>query len=56
MKRKRQDHALGLEMGLQGLVLQAAGLAIGIVLSLIVLPFDILSQGMKKVVIPAHYT
>ena len=35
---------------LQGLVLQAVGLAIGIVLSLIVLPFDILREGLRKVV------
>ena len=34
---------------LQGLVLQAVGLAIGIVLSLIVLPFDILREGLRKV-------
>ena len=40
-----------IEMGLlQGLVLQAVGLAIGIVLSLIVLPFDILREGLRKVV------
>ena len=35
----------------QGLVVQALGLAIGIVLSLIVLPFDILREGLKKVVV-----
>ena len=56
MKCKRQEPDLGLDMGLQGLVLQAAGLALGILLSLIVLPFDILSQGMKKVVIHTQYT
>ena len=40
-----------IEMGLlQGLVLRAVGLAIGIVLSLIVLPFDILREGLRKVV------
>ena len=39
-------------MGLQGLALKAAGLAIGIVLSLIVLPFDILREGWLKVVAP----
>ena len=33
----------------QALVLQAAGLAIGIVLSFVVLPFDILREGLKKV-------
>ena len=41
---------MGVEMGVvQALVLQAAGLAIGIVLSFVVLPFDILREGLKKV-------